>query len=150
MEQVINADDFRPKLIDGKQVASSEYRSWQMMKNRCLNPKCQDFSYYGGRGITVCPEWMEFDNFIRDVGAKPAPELTLERRDADLGYTSENCYWATRKEQAQNRRFIKRYNGKTVWEWAETLGIKPMSFHMRLWRHGKGEISEAQLFRSCK
>lgn len=146
----MNPDDYRPRLVDGKRQSSPEYRSWQMMKNRCLNPKAQDYAFYGGRGITVCAEWMAFDHFLRSMGAKPTPLMTLERRDCDGPYAPSNCYWATRKEQSRNRRFIKRYRGKTTWEWAAELGIKPMTFHHRLWKFNKGQIAEAQLFRSCK
>lgn len=146
----MNPADFRPKLVDGKRVASPEYRSWQMMKNRCLNVKAKDYAYYGERGITVCDTWLEFDDFLRDMGTRPSVDMTLERRDTDVGYCPENCYWATRKEQSRNRRFIKRYRGKTTWEWAETLGIKAMTFHHRLWRFHKGEIDETKLFRSCR
>jgi hypothetical protein len=121
-----------------------------MMKNRCLNPKAQDYSYYGGRGIKVCPEWLDFEGFLRDMGAKPSAGMTLERQNTDGDYGPSNCFWATRKEQSRNRRFIKRYRAKTTWEWAETLGVRPMTFHHRLWRFNKGLISEAQLFRSCK
>lgn len=142
--------NFRPQLINGKRVASGEYRSWQMMKNRCLNPKADDYAYYGARGVTVCAAWMDFDAFLADMGPRPSAALTLERRDTEQGYSPANCYWASRKEQARNRRFIKRYDGRTPWEWAEELGIKPATFHVRLWKFNTGRIDRAQLFRSCK
>ena len=90
--------------INGKRVASLEYRSWQMMKNRCLNPRAHDYSYYGVRGITVCKRWHKFENFLADMGRKPTAQHTLERRNNDGNYTKRNCYWATRKTQARNRR----------------------------------------------
>jgi hypothetical protein len=91
------------KFINGKRIATSEYRSWQMMKNRCLNKRACDYKYYGGRGISICLKWYEFDNFINDMGRKPTPLHTLERKNNDGSYCKSNCLWATRKAQARNR-----------------------------------------------
>lgn len=92
------------RLIAGKRIASPEYRAWQMMKNRVLNSKAYDYRFYGGRGITINPRWLKFENFLADMGRKPDSKLTLERRDNDDSYYKENCYWASRQDQARNRR----------------------------------------------
>ena len=74
---------------------SPEYRTWQNAKRRCLNPKSKDYEYYGGRGITMCEEWInDFETFLKDMGNRPK-NGTLERINVNLGYCAENCKWAT-------------------------------------------------------
>jgi len=74
------------------------------MKRRCSDPKLKAYKNYGGRGIGFASTWKDFENFALDMGLKPKPELTLERRNNDKGYTKDNCYWGTRTEQSRNRR----------------------------------------------
>lgn len=93
---------------------SPTYITWQSMIKRCTNPKCQKYCYYGGRGITVCPEWMKFENFLADMGERPSG-MSLDRINNNGNYEPVNCRWADGFQQHSNRRDnrLVTFNGTT-------------------------------------
>lgn len=115
------------------------YKSWDKMMHRCTNPKCKEYVWYGERGITVCEEWKDFSNFLKDMGERP-PKTTIDRINVNLGYCKGNCRWASALVQANNTRRNKHitYNGetKTIAEWAEAKGIKYDVLYSRLKKYG--------------
>lgn len=105
-----------------------EYDVYRLMLRRCLDPKSKSYQRYGGRGITVCPEWQEsFAKFLEDMGTRPLPTDTLERKENSKGYSKDNCCWATRKDQARNTRRNRHvtYKGvtKLLTEWAREFNL---------------------------
>lgn len=84
-------------------VGSRTYISWSMMKQRCLNPNATYYRNYGGRGITLCKRWHKFENFLADMGERPAG-MTIDRIENHLGYYPDNVKWSSRITQASNQR----------------------------------------------
>lgn len=116
-----------------------EHRAWAAMKSRCMDQTHKFYADYGGRGITVCERWQDFRNFIADMGKRPTTKHTLERLDNSLGYVPGNCEWATRKQQANNRRSsrVLEFRGErlTASQWAQRLGHNVNDIYRRL-NHG--------------
>lgn len=117
------------------------YESWSGMKQRCFNPKKERYPLYGGRGITVCERWLKFDNFFEDMGPCPVGH-SLDRIDSDGNYEPNNCRWATKEVQRNNRRdsLLLTARGKTmsVAQWAREVGISYWTIYTRLecgWNH---------------
>jgi len=83
-----------------------EYTAWALMKQRCSNPNIKEYKHYGGRGITICERWNDFENFYNDMGDKPKPKIlySIDRINNDGNYEKLNCRWATWKQQANNKR----------------------------------------------
>lgn len=105
-----------------KKLHSSWWNAW----DRCTNPDTAGFANYGGRGISVCRRWADFNTFCADMGPRPLG-MTLERKDVHGGYSPENCCWATPKAQARNRTNSRRYDylgeSLTLPEWAEKFSL---------------------------
>lgn len=90
-------------------MTTPEYRTFKNIHQRCTNPKNPSWKDYGGRGITVCERWKSFDAFLADMGRRPSPRHSLDRYpNNDGNYEPTNCRWATRTEQSNNRRPVKR------------------------------------------
>lgn len=126
------------------QSSTRLYSRWANMLDRVLNPRSKDYPAYGGRGITVDPRWMKFENFFVDMGSTFEPSLSLNRKDNDGPYTKTNCEWTTSDKQQQNRRCSKTliFDGKeeNIEAFARTHGFVPSTIRRRInagWRTDK-------------
>ena len=128
-------------------------QTWRDIKQRCYNPKCKIYPRYGGRGIKICPQWHDFQTFYNDVSQMEnfnRAGYTLDRINVNGDYSPENCRWATRKEQARNRRnnVLVEYEGveMTLAEAAEKSGINYSTLQSRYKRGKRGD----ELFKPMK
>ena len=107
---------------------TAEYKTWMGIKERCYNNKHPSYLLYGGRGVFMCEEWKcNFEKFLMDIGTRPSKEHSIERVNVNEGYSKENCIWATRKQQCNNRRtnYYLTYKGITLTraQWADLIGV---------------------------
>ena len=130
------------RITHGMANSISEYSIWNMMRQRCSNPKNLAYDRYGARGITVCKRWDSFEQFFSDMGPRPYRKHSIERIVNSLGYMPGNCKWATATEQGRNKRnnIAITHAGVTrlLVEWAEVLRIPYKTLHRRLavgWSH---------------
>jgi len=117
---------------------SAVYYRYNHMIKRCYDTAYKQYVDYGGRGITVCPQWLGkggFAQFLADMGEVPK-DLTLDRIDNSKGYSPDNCRWASRKMQMRNKRSNTMFKGKCLAEWAEELGVKYTTIRARMRRTG--------------
>lgn len=134
-ETAVNSGKANFKHGGGK---SPEYRSYSMMRHRCLNPASKSYPDYGGRGIRICDRWLDsYPNFRADMGDRPSG-TTLDRIDNDGPYSPENCRWATKSEQAQNTRTTRHFtiNGvsKPLRDWIAESRLERSTIYKRLKR----------------
>lgn len=115
------------------------YSIWNGMLNRCENKKAANYQYYGGNGITICPEWHNYTNFKEWAMRNGYQDnLTIDRVDVCGAYSPDNCRWVTQKEQTRNRRNNVKHLYKGEWkcvtELAEEYGLKVQVVKNRLLR----------------
>lgn len=121
------------------------YQIWHGMKDRCLRENGQHYHKYGGRGITICPEWAESFEAFRDWAMANGYQdnLSLDRKDNDGPYSPDNCRWATRKEQQSNRSntVFLTHGGetRTLAEWSQITGINYYTLRYRVEQGFTGE-----------
>jgi len=118
-------------------TGTQTYGTWEKTKNRCNNKNHDQYAHYGGRGISICERWSDFENFLSDMGERP-DGMSLDRIDNNGNYEPGNCRWVTQKEQNRNKRNsrILKFNNeeRCMAEWAEILGISNKTIYERLKR----------------
>lgn len=131
------------ELIGAKKRTHGQSRTnlhaiWRSARARCRNPKHPGYEHYGGRGIEFCERWDSFENFATDMGERPSPTHSIERKNNDGNYCPENCVWATPVEQTNNRRLTVRveYHGKiqALSPLCAELGLRYGTVYKRLGR----------------
>ncbi len=125
----------RERVTKHGMFGSREWKTWNSLLQRCENPNSPDYPRYGGRGISICAAWHEFEHFYIDMGDRPAG-TSLDRINVDEGYCPENCRWASATVQQRNRRdaIMVEWRGKTknIHDWAEQLGLVMSTLKNRL------------------
>lgn len=124
-----------------------EYGVWCAMKARCVATSGPDHHDYSARGITVCDRWLNsFENFIEDMGPRPSPKHSIDRKDVNGNYRPDNCKWTTQKAQNNNKRnnVYINYKGQTytMIQLVELLKLDYHSFKFR-YRRQKLPLAEA-------
>lgn len=111
------------------------YINWCGMIARTTNPKNSHYQWYGARGIKVCARWRSFNNFLADMGERPSPNHTIERRDNDGDYCPDNCYWATPRQQGANKsnNVLLTLGSETqcLAEWSRRVGLSESMLTLR-------------------
>lgn len=122
-----------------KQTKHRLYNTWKMMIQRCNNPKNKAYSNYGERGIKVCDEWNDVENFIRDMYPSYIDGLTIDRINPNGNYEKDNCRWATKTTQARNTRKLQSNNNsgyrgvcfhKQIKKWISQITVDKKHIHL--------------------
>jgi len=121
----------------GEANKSPEYKAWRGMKERCYSPSSDHYNQYGNRGISVCERWVHsYENFLMDMGRKPDRTYSIDRVNNDGNYTPENCRWATKEEQDNNKQATVKieFRGKilSMKQWSRELGCNYKWLHAQL------------------
>lgn len=137
------ADEFKQRVTKHGMKHTKIYGTWLNMKNRCNNPRCKAYPYYGGRGIKVCDDWNNrFESFLRDMREPSDNSLSIDRIDPDGNYEPSNCRWATEYTQQHNKRNTIRItiDGKedTVDKWALVSPVLSGTIRARLKKGASG------------
>ncbi len=137
---------------------TSTYRAWNGMRSRVHCQTSHSYPDYGGRGVTIDPCWDDFGRFLSDMGPRPSVEHSLDRIDNNGPYAPWNCRWATRLEQARNKRGLLRFisvNGDVMCgtELAEKLAMPYKQFYNRMVRrrhkgHAEPGLNKAPILKS--
>lgn len=126
-----------------------EFEVWLGIRSRCFNEGDTYFARYGGRGITMCDRWRDdFAAFLADMGKRPSPSHSIERKDNDGHYEPGNCMWANAKQQARNRSSTLRVTigeeTKSLAEWAEQFGQPYARVLQRIRKRGWSPLDALQ------
>jgi len=110
------------------------YSIWWGMKQRCFDPKRESYKYYGGKGISVCPAWLEFEGFYNDMADSYVEGFSLERIDNNLDYSKDNCKWIPKSDQPHNRSANRGPDGTSLTKYCAEHGLSYDTIQNRLRR----------------
>ena len=133
-----------------------EYNSWNNMKARCFNSNNKRYLDWGGRGITVCDRWLDFENFLADMGSRPTAKHSLDRIDNNADYSPENCRWSTRVEQQNNTRYNRLItignDTRTIAQWTKEMSFSERVIYNRLedgWSEYKAVMTPVRSYKTA-